>query len=256
MNHYLVTGAASGIGRALTQQLLEAGHEVTGWDRSAEGVAGSNHRQLDLTDFAEVSAAAAELPRPLSGLANVAGVPGTAPASAVLAVNVRATKEVVRQVLPQVMDGGAIITVASIAGLRSAASAAELDLILSDTPVIEVVDRLGFDGAQAYDASKKALLRWNSRLVAELLGRRIRACTVSPGPVDTPILDDFVLTMGDSVHRAAAALGGHASAEQVAAAVGFLLTPAARWVNGVDLRVDGGLIALSSAHRQVSGAAQ
>ncbi|QRP48824.1 SDR family oxidoreductase [Amycolatopsis sp. FDAARGOS 1241] len=77
--------------------------------------------------------------------------------------------------------------------------------------------------------------------------------SVSPGPVRTPTLADFRASMGaDSIDRAGALAGRHAEPGEVAAEVRFL-NPAASWVNGVDLPVEGGLTAarahLPSAER-------
>ena len=71
----------------------------------------------------------------------------------------------------------------------------------------------------------------------------MRVNAVSPGPIETPIIDDFRTSMGPSVDGAADIVGRLGRAEEVAAAVAFLLSPAASWVNGVDLELDGGLLA-------------
>lgn len=250
MARLLLTGAASGIGRAVAERLVAAGDDVVAWDRSPDAVPGTRHRVVDLADPAAVEAAAAALADdadgPLDALLNVAGVPGTAPAETVLAVNLHGTRRVTEAVLPALTNGGAIVTVASIAALRSDLSDADA-LGLLDLSPAEAVARHHLDGARAYDASKKALLAWHLRLTPALLPRGIRATTVSPGPTRTPILDDFAATMGDSLTRAEAALHRHAEAGEIADAVVFLAR--ATWINGVDLRVDGGLVALAQAAR-------
>jgi NAD(P)-dependent dehydrogenase (short-subunit alcohol dehydrogenase family) len=77
---------------------------------------------------------------------------------------------------------------------------------------------------------------------AARLGVRINA--VAPGGVETPMLPAFRESMGaDVLDWAAAAVGRHASAEEIADAVVFLASPAARWVNGAELVADGGLVA-------------
>jgi NAD(P)-dependent dehydrogenase (short-subunit alcohol dehydrogenase family) len=67
---------------------------------------------------------------------------------------------------------------------------------------------------------------------------------VSPGPVETPILADFKKDHGtDKVNSAAELLGRFASPQDIAGAIAYLLSPQSEWVNGTDIRVDGGLVA-------------
>jgi len=72
------------------------------------------------------------------------------------------------------------------------------------------------------------------------MGLRINA--VLPGPVETPILVDFEKSMGkDTLHGVKELLGRHATPEDIAEAVVFLASDAARWINGHPLVVDGGI---------------
>ena len=74
-------------------------------------------------------------------------------------------------------------------------------------------------------------------------GRGVRCVSVSPGPTVTPILADFEASMGaDRIRASAELVGGHARPEDVAAIIAFLAGPAARWINGIDVRADGGLL--------------
>ncbi|MFI5613679.1 SDR family oxidoreductase [Amycolatopsis sp. NPDC051903] len=252
----LVTGAASGVGLALAQQLIGEGVEVLGVDRAEIPAPVARALRVDLTDFAAVREAAATVTGPLAGLANVAGVPGTAPASTVLAVNVVGTRLLTEALLPRLAEGGAVVTVASIAAHRNTLPAEALDRLCTVDSHDELAAWLAehpLTDAAAYDTSKAALVAWSARLAARLLPRA-RAVSVSPGPVRTPILADFRASMGaDSIDRAGALVGRHAEPGEVAAVARFLLNPAASWVNGVDLPVEGGLGAarahLSSTER-------
>lgn len=239
----VVTGAASGIGAALVEILHGQGREVIGLDRSpGEGIL-----TCDLSDPASIEAIVEQLPAKLGGLANVAGVPGTAPPRTVLRVNVLGPRLLTRSVLTRLQPHSAIVNVASVAAHRNTQQAdAVEELIAAWTPddVEAWLTAHHVDGPAAYDTSKRVLVDWTTRLAAALIGTGVRALSVSPGPITTPILDDFATSMGqDSMDRSVAAVGRHGRPEEVAAVVGFALSPDASWLNGVDLPVEGGLMA-------------
>lgn len=255
LRRHVVTGAASGIGAALAAILVADGHRVLGLDRVATGVpAGVEPVVCDLTDPAAVAAAAATVrswcgPDPLDGLAAVAGVPGTAPPAVVYDVNLLGLRRLTEALAPQLGDPGAVVLLSSMAGYRGTVPATELDTLL-DLPDVELRGRLldlGLAGPEAYQVSKQLVHRYALVLAARLHPRGVRALSVSPGPVQTPILADFRATM-PSLDVAGELVGRHALPEEIARVVAFALSPAASWLNGVDLRLDGGLTALRTVH--------
>jgi NAD(P)-dependent dehydrogenase (short-subunit alcohol dehydrogenase family) len=252
---YLVTGAGSGIGKALAEQLLTAGHEVIGADRDVAGVpAGSTSVRCDLTDPAQISVLAETVVNAggLDGLANVAGVPGTAPAEVVMRVNYLGTRRLTDALLPSINSGGAVVNVSSLAGRRPVV---EEDVAwrlqaADDEEILAFVKAQGFDGSPTYDLSKKLLVAWTKATTATQLKRGVRVLAVSPGPTETPIIGDFRATM-PSMDATVEMVGRLGQPGEVAAAVAFLLSPAASWINGIDLELDGGLLAArtAAAHR-------
>ncbi|WP_226352681.1 MULTISPECIES: SDR family oxidoreductase [unclassified Pseudonocardia] len=248
VRRFVVTGAGSGIGAALTDRLVTSGHEVVALDRAASGVPdGAEPLACDLTDPAAVEAAVAAVRAtgPLHGVAAVAGVPGSVPPPVVHAVNVVGLRRVVGALAPLLTPGSAVVLLSSMAGYRGTATPDELDryLALDDDDLQAALEATALDGPGAYQLSKQVVHALAVDLAATLHPRGVRAVSVSPGPVETPILADFRATM-PTLDEASRLVGRNARADEVAAVVEFVLSPAASWLNGIDLRLDGGLTAL------------
>ena len=232
----LVTGAASGIGAALMALL---GPDAIGLDRHEADLV------CDLVDPAAIAAIANRIEGPLDGIAHVAGVPGTADAATVLAVNCLAPASLTAALLPKLRDGAAIVAVSSIAALRCDWTVDALDMLLDSGFDALPFHAAKLSGPEAYEVSKAALNRWVVRTSAQLQPRGIRVNGVSPGPVETPILADFKTSMGeDRIAAAAGLVGRHGTPAEIASAIAFLLSAEARWINGTDLKVDGGFHAM------------
>lgn len=243
----VVTGAASGIGAALVGQLRASGLPVLGLDRTeAPGII-----RCDLSDPSSIGAAVDALPDELGGLANVAGVPGTASPEAILRVNVLGPKLLTSALLPRLGCSTAVVNVASVAAHRNTQpveAVEQLIAVQTEQDIEAWLDRHPIDGPAAYDTSKRALVDWTTRLAASLIGSGLRALSVSPGPVETPILGDFAASMGQgSMDRSVATVGRHGRPDEVAAVIRFALSAEASWLNGVDLLVEGGLMAARAA---------
>ncbi len=236
----LVTGAASGIGAALMKIL---GQRAIGLDRSGAQIT------CDLSDPEAIDQVASALPGTLDGIAHVAGLPGTRDRDAIMAVNSFAPLRLTRALLPKLRDGAAIVAVSSVTALRCKQPIAVLDLSIER--VAPPVDLAAMDGTAVYELSKALINRWVAQTAVALRPRSIRVNSVSPGPVETPILDDFRTSIGEArIAAAAGMVGRHGQPAEIAAVIAFLLGPDASWINGTDIRVDGGYHAV----RAVEGA--
>lgn len=250
----VVTGAAAGIGAKLTERLLATGHGVIAIDRTASLPEGVYAVQCDLGSARQVRACAAEVRHivrsqgALVGLAHVAGAPGTQPPATVMAVNFLAARELVSALSDDFAPQACIVAVSSLAAQRCDWGAARLSAVTAASTweqalalSLEGVD----NGACAYEVSKRLLIHWVPSAIASLAGRGVRVNTVSPGPVATQMLKDFRVSMGvERIDAAERLAGRHAEADEIAAPIAFLLSREASWLNGIDLRADGGLQAL------------
>ena len=240
----VVTGGASGIGLAAAERFAQAGADVTILDTNEKDLScaierlNGNGRHFtgtvaDISRSAEVTAAfdrvVAERGR-LDVLVNNAGISFArrvdeyteAELDRVLAVNLKGAFLCVRAALPSLRRSrGAIVSVSSMTGL------------------------VGQDSGAAYSASKGGLVAMTKSLAIELARDGIRVNCVCPAGVDTPLMHQWAATLPDpeGVLRQQAEMhltGRMASSSEIADAILFLASPAASFITGIALPVEGG----------------
>jgi NAD(P)-dependent dehydrogenase (short-subunit alcohol dehydrogenase family) len=247
---FIVTGAASGIGAATMNLLRESGHHCIAIDRVSPK-SEAHYFACDLADETAIASSCAAIEGPLAGIAHVAGVPGTWPSPTVMRVNYLGARRLIEGLMPKLADGASVVMVSSLAARHCGFEAPFLQKLLSLSQwdaVNEAVEADSIGGARAYEISKGLLNAWLPHATRLGAKRGIRFNVISPGPVATPILQDFRESMGHARVDAAEQLVGRLGrAEEIAAAIAFLLGPSASWVNGTEIIVDGGLQALREA---------
>ncbi len=237
----LITGGNSGIGLATAQLFARHGARVIVTARRQEvldaAVQAIGHDAVgirgDVADIEHHAAVADEVRRRFGGLdiymAN-AGVLTITPSAQVspaefdaqFGVNARGVFFGVQAIAPVVRDGGSIILTSSLAS----------------TKVLE--------GHAVYAGSKAAMEAFARSWALEFKERRVRVNVLSPGPVDTSILEklgvpeadrpDFLRSMTQRIPA-----GRLGEADELAHAALFLASDESRFVNGTELRVDGGM---------------
>ena len=241
---YVVTGAASGIGHATAERLLAAGAEVYSLDRNAPQAAVTGHIEVDLANPRSIDSAVEQLDKEYDGLMSVAGIPGTAPADLVIAVNSLAVRHLTQTFAPKLVKGGSVTIVSSSAGFGWPARLPAIQQLLATSSFEEGAAWFKANPQQgnAYNFSKEVttVYAMSQALTALQGGYRINA--VLPGPVNTPILVDFEETMGkDMLDGVKMLLGRHAEPDDIAKVILMLASDASGWINGHAVVVDGGV---------------
>lgn len=243
----VITGVSSGIGARTAQLALYAGANVIGIDRHVSSLPLTQFIEADLASSASISAALRQLPGRIDAFVNNAGVSGEAGAAKVLAINFYGLRQLTLGAQALFSDGASIINVASMAGFSWAANIEKSRALVQlkgfpDTAAL--VREHDISDQDCYCLSKEMLRIWTMQQAhaASFKARAIRLNTVSPGPVETPILGEFVRNLGEARVSADVARVGRAGVpSDIAPVILFLASDAARWVNGANLPVDGGL---------------
>ena len=249
-----LTGGATGIGAATVARLRGDGHEIVVFDiQKPEG--GERWIELDLMDEASIATALEAADGKFDGLVSIAGIPPRGDNEvACLTVNTLATCAFIDAFMPKLNEAAAVVTVASRAGMAWQSNLDQLDDLLAQTPA-SLADWCAaneVDATKAYILSKQAVIYWHQRAVTPHIGRH-RFVTVSPSAVSTGILDDFVKAFGPMVAANLARVGRSGTPEEVAELINFCLSPAASWINGVDVITDGGMGAMAMMAQRNGG---
>lgn len=239
----VLTGCASGIGRATARQLAAAGVTVYAGDvnekdgaAAVEEIRGSGGRAeflpLDLTRAASIDAFVDEVKTRSGGaidiIASIAGIDRIEPFlkntpdvwEKIIAVNYLGPVRMIHRLMPALIErgtGGRVVTVASDAG------------------------RVGSTGEAFYSGSKGAVIAFTKALAREMARHGIKCNCVAPGPTDTPL---FTVAMDEKLRDSlvrAIPLRRMAAPVEIANAILFFASPAADYITGQVLSVSGGL---------------
>lgn len=247
----LVTGAASGLGRATALRLAGEGAIVIAADADAERAVSVSREiadaggeasasELDVRDRPAVDACVArvldergrlDLLATFAGVAMIGGFLDLDESAWCRSLDVNLTGtfhccQAVARAMAR-LGGGRIVTVASIAGQRAG------------------------HGRTAYGASKGGVIMLTRNMAVDLAEHRIAVNAVAPGPVDTPLVRGAHRSGSREAYMRTLPMQRFGNAEEVAAAVTFLLSDDAGYITGHVLDVDGGFMAaglLDGAH--------
>lgn len=241
----VVTGSSSGIGLETARILSEQGAEVLGVDLNKNFDHVEEFYRADLSDGATIDALVDVLPEGIDGLVNNAGLPPTHPANKLLSVNLIGLKRLTYGLIPKLSNGASIVNVASLAGhgWPKAVDAIKAADHLDFHNVDEFIARwqVSSEGGRSYFFSKEALIVWTMQNRWTWRDRGIRMNAVSPGPVDTPILQDFIQTLGERAREDRDTMDRPGTPQDIAPVIMFLLSDMTEWIRGFNIQADGGM---------------
>ena len=232
----LVTGAASGIGKATAIQCAEMGARVIIVDLNEQGLQETQKlieredtecRALDLTNLDKLIEMVGSLPK-LDGLASNAGMVLSLLAKfsepkdmeRIFSINTFSHINLVQQLISQkkLNKGASIVFTSSMSGVYC-----------------------GLAGGSLYGATKSAILGYTKALAIELAPRGIRVNTVHPGMIETPLTSGTALSKELLEEDAKNyLLGRYGKPEEIAYSIVYLLSDATVWMTGTQLLIDGG----------------
>lgn len=232
----MVTGAASGIGRATAIQCAEMGAKVILVDLNENGLQETKelishndveYRALDLTNLDSLIEMVATLPK-LDGVASNAGIVLSLLAKfsepkdmeRIFKINTFSHINLIQQLIAQkkLNKGASIVFTSSMSGVYC-----------------------GLAGGSLYGATKSAVLGYTKALAIELAPRGIRVNTIHPGMIETPLTSGTALSKELLEEDAKNyPLGRYGKPEEIAYSIVYLLSDATVWMTGSQLLIDGG----------------
>lgn len=248
----IVTGAASGIGRETVMELQGRGARVIGVDRN-DAPDADEVFLCDLANRAAIDDLVRALPEGADGLCNIAGVAPSEHGAMVLTVNFLALQYLTLRLVPRLADGASIVNLASMAGNGWRDHLDQVvELLSTDWDTLDdFVNRHRLQhGPRSYFLSKEAVIVWTMKNRWTWRDRGIRMNTVSPGPIETPILTDFLETLGERAQESVRNMERFGRPDDVTPAIAFLLSDAAAWFRGANVTPDGGMGAHLGLKRQ------
>lgn len=266
----IITGASGGMGRACARQLgatmdLVLTDASPALDSFARELADEGYavRCAEVGDFrsAKVMATLArEAAGGFAALVHACGLPPSAPWRDIIEVNYVASVRLLDALAPGVGPGTAALLIASAAGHLSPCLP-DLDAVLAEPFAPDLLDRLEplltetlgpaaprAMGTLAYAVTKRKVIELAEGHAATWGARGARIVSLSPGMIYTPMgRHEASLDEASEAQVKSAPAGRWGTAAEIATAASFLLSPAAAFITGTDLRIDGGAVGALSA---------
>ncbi len=247
----VVTGAASGMGQAAAQLLTDLGARVYALDIAEVSAPVKAVIPVDMKDAATLDAALNNLPNEIYALFNCAGVPSPpfAKIDTVL-INFSGLRYLTERLEPRIVEGGAIASIASTAGMGWRATLEQVrEFIALDADLDTALEWLESQGDKVVDGyafSKQCIIVYTMTRAAELARRGIRINCIAPSPTDSAFMQQ--LTGEGQIPEEAVALflppnGRYATGADMGEPLVLLNSRLAGFVSGLNVPIDFGYTA-------------
>lgn len=251
----VVTGAASGIGKATAELLVELNAEVYALDITKQDIPGvKEFIEVDLSNKESIDEAMEHVPRHIDSFFGVAGLSGAKTNYyKTFTVNYIANKYITEEYLKKRMSyGGAISYVTSTGGLYWDKYSSEFEKFTNAKTWDEMIEALHAQakedtiGMMAYPLSKRAMNYYMAKLAIELGPQKIRVNALLPGSTDTGMKKEFEVEAGgmDALVAETGTAKRLAKPEEMAQPLVFLNSDMASFITGLPLIVDAGANAM------------
>lgn len=249
--HVVITGAASGMGQAAAQLLVDCGAQVHALDIADITVPVAARYKVDMKNQASLDAAIASLPAQIHALFNCAGVPNPpfSAADAVL-INFSGLRYLTEALLPRISAGGAVASIASTAGMGWKPNLEKVREFLALDNRIDTAAQWLREHSKSvqdgYGFSKQCIIVYTMTRARELAQRNIRINCIAPSPTDSGFMQK--LKGEGQIPDEAVALflpsnGRYAVGADMAGPLVLLGSALAGFVSGHNLPVDFGYCA-------------
>ncbi len=237
----VITGASSGIGRAVSKKLASEGadvllisrkedqldevcKEIQAFDGNAQylicDLADEKDRTILCKSISEIWSDKIDIIVNAAGVQIVRPIFMTKPDSwhQLMEVNVIAPADILSKLLPTLSNGAVVVNIASVAGVVAS------------------------PGSAVYASTKAALLSYTRTAAVELAGKGVRVNAILPGMVKTPMMDAMFMFYTKDQREAVEKkhLLGFGTPDDIASAVAFIASAEAKWITGCSLVIDGG----------------
>lgn len=244
----VITGAASGMGRAAAELLAASGARVHALDIAEVTVPVEQAIPVDMKAVETVDAALSQLPAEIYALFNCAGVPSP-PFNALdtMLINFTGLRYLTEALIPRIEEGGAIASIASTAGMGWRPNIGRVrEFLALDNSYESATAWLAREGdslGDAYGFSKQCIIVYTMTMASELAQRGIRINCIAPSPTDSGFMEK--LTGEGQIPADAVALflpsnNRYATGEDMGAPLVMLNSRLASFVSGQNLPVDFG----------------
>lgn len=247
-----VAGGTTVVGQEIISRLVADGHDVVAFDLENPGNA-AQWIQVDFSKPETVLPAAGQVEGAFDAFVSAVDWPPLEGyAQEILVIRFLSVRRLLEAMIGRLSPGASILTVSSRTGWRWREHYDQVQELMKLSSAAEVRDFIklnSIDDLRAYALASEGLIAWTTLKTEELIGRGIRANTISPAAVQNEFFDDFTKRLGPKAPENLSRAGRVGQPSEVADAVQWMISEGSSWIKGQDLIVDGGIGAMITSDK-------